>query len=139
MDHFIDQFWEIESMEPSTMTRSQKTCEKPLHIHNPTEKGGVVNKQPTKMKFIQPGTSCLSERQGPCATNCKLGQTSNLKAQDHNFKKEYEEINPTKPVRFHERNKTRHSLLHSTSKAKGSTTDQIATGRSATLSSSTPQ
>jgi hypothetical protein len=139
MDHFIDQFWEAESMEPSTMTTSQKACEKPLHKHNPTEKGKVANNQPNKMKSIQAGISYLSKGQGPRATNCKLGQTSNLKAQDHNFIRKQKETIHTMPVRFQEGNKLRHRLPNSTSKTKGSTTDQIATGRSATPSSSTTQ
>jgi hypothetical protein len=32
---------------------------KNIFTHNPTEEGGVVNRHPTKMESIQPGTSCL--------------------------------------------------------------------------------
>jgi hypothetical protein len=99
-------------MEPSTMTAKQKACKEHLHKHNPTEEGRVVDRHPTKMESIQPGTSHLSAEQGPQATDNKLGQSPKLKVQDHNFVKEHEEINHTKSVRFQEGNKTCHFPPH---------------------------
>jgi hypothetical protein len=139
MDCFINCFWEVESMEPSTMTAKQKACEEHLHKHNPTEKGGIVNKHPIKMESIQSGTSRLSAEQGPQATDNTLGQGPKLKVQNHNFMKEHEEINHTKTVGFQEGNKTCHVPPHLAPKEKGSTSNQIASYRSAKCSSSTQQ
>jgi hypothetical protein len=84
LDHFINQFWEAESMGLTTKTPRQKAGEEHLHTHNPTERGGVENKHPTRMESNQPGTSRLSEGQGPQATDIKLGQGPKLKVQNNN-------------------------------------------------------
>jgi hypothetical protein len=141
MEYIIKHFWEVEPVELSTRRVRQKACEKHIHTHNPTEKGGVVNRHPTKMESIEPLTSRLSAEQRPSTADCKLGQGPKLKVQDHNFMKEHEEIRHTKSVRFQERNKTRYFLpYHPVSKEKGSTTrNQIASDRSAKFSSSTQQ
>jgi hypothetical protein len=69
------------------MTAKQKKFEEHPHTHNPTEKGRVVDKHPIKMESIQPGTSRLSETQGPQITDRKLGQGPKLKVQDHKVSK----------------------------------------------------
>jgi uncharacterized protein YdaU (DUF1376 family) len=139
LDHFINHFWEAESMELSTKRAKQKAGEEHLHTHNPTERGGVVNKHPTKMETIQPGTSRLSAERKLSTTDSKLGQGPKLKVQNHNVVKEHEEINHTKTVRFQEGNKTCHVPPHSAPKEKSSTSNQISSDRSATCSSSTQQ
>jgi hypothetical protein len=141
MDYIINCFWEVESMEPSATTVRQKACEEHLHTHNPTNKGGVVNKHPTKMESIQPGTSGPSVERRPSTNDCKLGQGIQLKVQDQNFMKGHEEIHHKKSVRFQEGNKTCYSLpQHPVSKEKGSTTrNWIASGGSAKPSSTTQQ
>jgi hypothetical protein len=64
-DHFINQFWEAESMELPTKDLKQKAGDENLHTHNSTKDGGGVNKHTSRMEFHQPGTPFLSERQGP--------------------------------------------------------------------------
>jgi hypothetical protein len=64
-DHFINQFWEAESMELSTKDLKQKAGDEHHRTHNSTKVGGDVNKHPTWMESHQPGTPFFSERQGP--------------------------------------------------------------------------
>jgi hypothetical protein len=79
LDYFIKHFWEVESMEPSTITAKQKACEKHFYKHNPTEEGRVVDRHPTKLGSIQPGTSRLSAEQGPSITDHRLGRGPKMK------------------------------------------------------------
>jgi hypothetical protein len=97
-----------------------------------------VNIHPIKMESIQPGTSSISEGQGPQPTDIKLGQGQKLKVLN-NFMKEHEEPNHKKIVSFQERNNTCHFLVYSAPKEKGSTSNQIQSEISAMYSSSTEE
>jgi len=72
------------------------------HTHNPTQKGGVVDRHPNKRESIPPGTSCLLVKQEPHITDHKLGRGLKLKVQDRNFMKKHEEISQKKSVKFQE-------------------------------------
>jgi hypothetical protein len=51
MEYIIKHFWEVDSMEPSTMTAEQKACQEYSHTHNPTGKRESINKHPTKLEL----------------------------------------------------------------------------------------
>ena len=93
------------------------------HTHNPIEEGVVVDRYPTKMESIQPGTSRFIAKQGPHITDRKLKRGPNMKVQYRNFMKEHEEISHKKSVKFQEGNKTFYFLPYQTvSKETSSTT-----------------
>jgi len=122
MEYIIKHFWEVEPVKQSTRIVKHQACEEHLHTHNPTEEGGVVDRHPTKMESIQPGTSRFIAEQEPHTTDCKLGQGLKLKVQDRNFMKEHEEISH-KSVKFQEGIKTCYFLPHHpVSKETSSTT-----------------
>ena len=123
MEYIIKHFWDVKPVKQSTRIVKHQACEEYLHTHNPTEEGVVVDRHPTKMESIQPGTSCFIAKQGPHTTDRKLKGGPNMKVQDCNFMKEHEEISHKKSVKFQEGNKTFYFLPHQpVSKETSSTT-----------------
>jgi len=90
-------------LQRETKIVRHQACEERLHTHNPTQKGGVVDRHPTKMESIQPRTFRFIANQGPHTTVRKLGRGPKLKVQYRNFRKKHEETSQKKSVKFQER------------------------------------
>ena len=112
MEYIIKHFWEAKPVKQSTRKAKHQACDERFHTHNPTQKGGVVDKHPNKRESIQPGTSRFLAKQEPHITDQKLGRGPKLKVQDRNFMKKHEEISQKKSVKFQEGTETYYFLPH---------------------------
>jgi hypothetical protein len=84
----INRFWEVDSMELSTMTAEQKACEEHFTtITTQQEDGRFVARVPTKMEPRQIGNSRFAEQQRMHHLERHLEQNPELKIQYHNFMK----------------------------------------------------
>jgi hypothetical protein len=96
MGHIRKRFWEAKPVKQSTRIARHQAGEERLHTHNPTQKGGVVDRHPNKRESIQHGTSRFSTEREPHTTDRKLGRSPKLKVQDLHFMKKHEETSQKK-------------------------------------------
>jgi hypothetical protein len=89
----LNRFWEVDSMESSTMTAEQKACEEHF-ISNTSqqEDGRFVVKLPTKLEPHNLGNSRFAAERRLHHLENKLERNPELKVQYHNFMKEYEDL-----------------------------------------------
>jgi hypothetical protein len=112
MEYIIKRFWEAKPVKQATRIARHQAGEERLHTHNPTQKGGVVDRHPNKRECIQHGTSRFSAEREPHITDSKLGRGPKPKVQDRNFMKNLEETSQKKSVRFQEGTEIYYFLPH---------------------------
>jgi hypothetical protein len=113
LEKSLNRFWEVESMEQSTMTAEQKACEDHFLTHTTHQPDGrFVVKLPTKMEPTKLGASRLSAERRLHATERRLERDPGLRSQYHNFMKEYEELGHMEPVPSQEERNTCYYLPH---------------------------
>jgi len=84
MEHNLNRSWEVEPVEPSTMTTEQQVCEQHFITHKTQRYDGrFVVRLPTKKDTEQLGSSRLDAERRLYAFERKLEQE--LKDQYHNF------------------------------------------------------
>jgi hypothetical protein len=99
----LNRFWEVESVEQSTMTAEQNACEEHFLSHTTQQRDGrFVVRLPTKREHDELGTSLLSAERRLHAIECRLERDPELKLQYHNFMKEYEDLGHVEPVNYQE-------------------------------------
>jgi hypothetical protein len=119
LEHNLNRFWEVESVEQSTMTAEQKACDDHFLTHTTQQPDGTfVVRLPTKMEPTQLGTSRLSAEGRLHAIKHRMEQDPDLKVQYHNFMKEYEELGHMEPVIYQEGKSTCYFLPHTQSLRK---------------------
>ena len=112
LEHNLNRFWEVETMEQSSMTAEQEACEEHFHIYNPT-----VTRKICGQISNQNGTQSTRDfsplsRAKIVYTERRLERHPELKIQYHNFMKKYEELVYRKPVNSQEGKKICYSLAH---------------------------
>jgi hypothetical protein len=107
LEHDLNRFWEVESVEPSTMTAEQQACEKHFLTHTTQRSDGrFVVRLPTKIEPNQLGASRLSAERRLHAIERRLDRDPDLKVQYHNFMRKYKELDHRDPVNSQEGKKT---------------------------------
>jgi hypothetical protein len=113
LEHNLNRFWEVESVEQSTMTADQQACEEHFLTHTIQQPNGrFVVKLPTKMEPNQLAASRLSAERRLHATERRLERDPQLKVQCHSFMKEYEDLGHMEPVKSQERKTNCYFLPH---------------------------
>jgi hypothetical protein len=109
----LNRFWEVESVDHSTMTAEQKACEDNFLTHTTQQSDGrFVVRLPTKMDATQLGTSRLSAERRLHAIERRLERDPVLKKQYHDFMQEYEDLGHMEPVTSQEMKDPRYHLPH---------------------------
>jgi len=113
LENNLNRFWEVETVEQSTITAEQKACEEHFLINTTQEPyGRFVVKLPTKMEPTQLGTSRLSAERRLHAIERRLERDPDLKVQYCSFMKEYEQLGHMEPVIQQEGNNPCYFLPH---------------------------
>jgi hypothetical protein len=109
----LNRFWELESVEPSTMTPEQQACEENFLTHTSQQQDGrYIVRLPIKGEPNQLGTSRLSAESRLHGIERRLERDPELKVQYHNFMKEYENLGNMEPVNSQEGKNTCYFLTH---------------------------
>jgi hypothetical protein len=108
----LNRFWEVESVEPSTMTPEQQVCGEHFLAHTTQKQNGrFVVRLPIKGKPNQLGTSYFSAERRLHSIQRRQKQDSEHKVH-YNFMKKHEELAHREPVNSHRGKKTSYCLHH---------------------------
>jgi len=101
LEHNLNRFWEVEPVDPSTMTKEQQVCEQHFIIHTAQQDDGrFVFRLPTKMDPKQLGSSRLAAERRLHAFERSLEQE--LRDQYHYFMRESKGLDHRDPVNSQE-------------------------------------
>jgi hypothetical protein len=99
LEDSLNRFWEVETMEQSTLTPEQQACEQHFITHTHQQRDGrFVVRLPLKEQPNQLGTSRRSAEQRLLAIERRLEHNPTLKVQYHQFMNECEELGHMQPV-----------------------------------------
>jgi len=109
----LNRFWEVEAVEPTTMSPEQQACEQHFIDHTIQQQDGrYMVRFPLKTEPTELGTSRRMAENRLLSLERRMDRSPELKLQYHNFMRDYEAAGHMQPVQPYQGNDSVYFLPH---------------------------